>query len=361
MMNLDVTENQLKQIDKFNFVFIWDSSASKIKRDVMIQDYHHGGLKAPCIFTMDKIYKIKMLCRIISSPGAKWNAFIEHKLSKYGGLEYLMNCNFDWKSVTKNAKLDDFYVKALRAWNEVTPANGNRVIHSYQLLKQKFNNNQRIKMNGKEVFIRELKTQSCDDFAAWTEQGKFLPFQSLVEKFQLRQVNVMQYNQIIHAVPKFWKQILNELATGTENPDNSRATERDQSDETLKKLLIRKRSDEPAAEKHWIELIGEDNFPPFWKTNCKLLDKISPETKLRVFQFKILHRIIATREWLHKYKIVDSPNCIFCARPIKDTVEHFLFQCNNIHVFWRQAVDIFKEHEGIQMEITIENCLFLRW
>jgi len=50
------------------------------------------------------------------------------------------------------------------------------------------------------------------------------------------------------------------------------------------------------------------------------------------FQYKIIHRIIACRDWLSTLKVIDSPSCLYCDD--KDTILHFFVYCPLVTQFW---------------------------
>ena len=59
---------------------------------------------------------------------------------------------------------------------------------------------------------------------------------------------------------------------------------------------------------------------------------ISNEPYLHLFQYKILNRILNNNYNLYKWKLKDSPICIYCDEI--DTIEHHLFYCVRSSLFW---------------------------
>ena len=60
--------------------------------------------------------------------------------------------------------------------------------------------------------------------------------------------------------------------------------------------------------------------------------KSTRSTSMQAIQFKILHKIINCNNWLHKIKIIASPQCRFCKEV--ETIEHFFYSCRNTKDFW---------------------------
>ena len=72
--------------------------------------------------------------------------------------------------------------------------------------------------------------------------------------------------------------------------------------------------------------------------------KITKETRLSIFQYKINHNILLHGVLLHKMKIVNSPLCIHCCA--LETLSHMLVDCFVIQKFWVQVISWWKNHSG---------------
>ncbi len=75
----------------------------------------------------------------------------------------------------------------------------------------------------------------------------------------------------------------------------------------------------------------------------------SRQTTIQIFQYKITHRILACNEWLNNIKIKICNTCSFCND--KDTISHFLIDCNSNKCFgkswakWWEAITGFNIRE----------------
>ena len=87
----------------------------------------------------------------------------------------------------------------------------------------------------------------------------------------------------------------------------------------------------PSAQKRF-----QDQFPDVqfdWNEIYSLSFKVSLETKIREFQYKVLNNIVFTNEKLFKIKIIDSPQCTFCKNEI-ESLEHLFYNCEITRSFW---------------------------
>jgi hypothetical protein len=101
------------------------------------------------------------------------------------------------------------------------------------------------------------------------------------------------------------------------------------------KMLLTNKSQRPTSEKKWMETellqIDNDDWPNIYESAFKL----TTDTKLQAFQFKITHRILACKANLHTWKIEENDICSYC-KSEKDTLEHHLVMCNETLEFWNR-------------------------
>ena len=92
------------------------------------------------------------------------------------------------------------------------------------------------------------------------------------------------------------------------------------------------------------------------KAICNLPFSITKDTKLNIFQYKIIHNILPHGSLLHKMKITDSPLCKHCSAV--ETLPHMLVCCDVIHHFWLKAVDWWNQQSGDNYSVNDLNILY---
>ena len=75
-----------------------------------------------------------------------------------------------------------------------------------------------------------------------------------------------------------------------------------------------------------------------WNKIFTLPKKTTIDSQTRIFQYKILHRILPTNDLLHKYNLRDNPMCEQCPVTI-DTLEHTFHLCPRIKQVWYDMAD----------------------
>ena len=78
--------------------------------------------------------------------------------------------------------------------------------------------------------------------------------------------------------------------------------------------------------------------------------------KMRSFQYRIFHRIIATNVLLMKMGIKDHDNCFFCdSKP--ETIEHLFWYCDRISHLWIALANWIWSVTDIEMKFSLESVL----
>ena len=79
------------------------------------------------------------------------------------------------------------------------------------------------------------------------------------------------------------------------------------------------------------------NYQLDWQEIYCIPFRVTVDSKSREFQFKVLHRYLATNEFLHKIGPVSSCLCTFCKRE-SETIEHLLIECDYSNKFWQDLI-----------------------
>lgn len=122
-------------------------------------------------------------------------------------------------------------------------------------------------------------------------------------------------------------------------------------------VLINEKKSQVSAKLKWIE----ENDPPYeetdWHKIFELPFKITRDSKLQWLQFQTLHRILPTNYYLHKLKLIESPNCSFC-RKHPETIDHLFVECYEVKKLWRAVEDLFLRQYMIPITFDRHNIIF---
>lgn len=81
-----------------------------------------------------------------------------------------------------------------------------------------------------------------------------------------------------------------------------------------------------------------ENSTPNWRNAYYLPFLCTTETRLRVFQFKFLHRRIATNDLLSKIGIKQVDSFSFCGETT-ETLVHLFWNCKHTQAFWKKLLE----------------------
>lgn len=142
----------------------------------------------------------------------------------------------------------------------------------------------------------------------------------------------MQFNSIISAIPREWKDFLHNAAV-----DTGYKLMFDKLHKMSSRNIYSKLIEDPSTMDHlktrW------ENKLNYGITREKFQDVFFdiytnvPCPKLRSFQFRFVHRRIFLNEILYKWKIVDTARCFYCENEY-ETMEHLFIHCTVTSRFW---------------------------
>ena len=96
--------------------------------------------------------------------------------------------------------------------------------------------------------------------------------------------------------------------------------------EAYKLIVIRSTSTPDKSQSKWIANCENYENLIKWDKSYVLLFYCTKETKLQTFQFKLLHRKIATNDYLHRIGISLTDKCTFCEQTFWQKIQHWLIQ-----------------------------------
>ena len=106
--------------------------------------------------------------------------------------------------------------------------------------------------------------------------------------------------------------------------------------------------------KRWSEILSLND--EHWAKIFKTTQKLCKETKLKEFQFKLIHRIVVTKRELFKYGIKTDDECCFCGE--NDSINHTFIQCSFTKSFIQKVIQWFNATYNSRISPTIEEILF---
>ena len=142
----------------------------------------------------------------------------------------------------------------------------------------------------------------------FTTEGLFINIRQFCTDHNVKH-NFIQIQRLKKAIPPEWCSLIRSQRNGPHSGCPSNITLKFKDDSSINVLvsttkciydaMVLSRYVKPTAVTRWTEAfnLSEDN----WKNIIRLSDSASRETKLQSLQYKIIHRILPCKKWLHTF------------------------------------------------------------
>ena len=267
----------------------------------------------------------------------------------------ILSCNFQLPQA-RNIKGNPFYASALQTFSKVTDHKISTVENLYNT-KIWFNNELKTKL------IHNLQKKGFEFLKDLFPGNKLIGHEEINERGDLADFEKQQIISIKNKIPNQW-----ELLTINQNISfvpqrriNVKETEFNVfscKNKQIYEALIKSSQQIPIGFEHWcldLQLGLEEVAKCFLNAR-----KATTNSFARCFQYKILTKILPTKEYLLRYQAPDVDNniCTRCQLE-RDTIEHSLFECDRIQSFLTRLTQWIQQELLIRdFELTMKNFLF---
>ena len=340
--------NILIHINNIMYKFVWDNGPDKIKRTIITQEYKYGGLKMIDICTFIKGLKATWMRRLVKSESAPWVTLFESQICKIGTMVTFGNL---WFSHLINKTSNQFWKDILTIWQEIG-------------YKQKFTSNYDV-LNSPIWYNHKIVDTYSFYLAKWhkcgikfindliDETGKVLTYEAIKEKFNNNSLKLFEYYQLRGLVSKFLlKNKLDEVFC----PNNPFIPfyykilyKTPKGSHDFYNILSGKIHVPEIIEK-WNNLLNLSYTLDKWHIIFKTCYTIH-DNRIVWFQYRILHRILGTRNLLHKLKITDNSNCRLCNQA-SETILHLFVECPKSQILWENVKTWIHAKIKIHLDLT---------
>ena len=207
-------------------------------------------------------------------------------------------------------------------------------------------NNKLIRIDGKPVFYKTLAEKGIFRIGDLISENN-----DLITKCNLRELNLTPLDQfrlisVLNALPSQWRDSLNRslysvkkafnlqekivLRLNGQNTSINKAVSK-----TIYKELRNRVITIPSAQEKYGSSFVSDTLD--WPEIYSLPHRVTSDTKLRQFQFKLLNKYLATNAFLYKIGVASSPLRSFCEKE-NESLEHIFIYCNYAEEFWAEVI-----------------------
>ena len=350
------TPDMMNRLNKIFYTFIWDGNPDKISRKVLIEDYSAGGLKMTNIEVFDKALKATWINRMFHGKKEEgWIAlFCLGKAISIDRFKYMCRSNKKTLVAFSKSVNNLFWKEVICSWGGYL---GDPVAFEEILIQPLWENH--LIGNKKNKVWLQRGIQFLSDIV--DENGDILAFENFKQKFRLEEhTNFLDYFSLIKSLPSKWKEII-KSQTQSKNTDPlitklCRAEKAQRPSQVIYQELrksVAKRPQKCLQKWEASHNIDMDSWPEIFK----LAHDTVTESKLKIFQYKLLLRILPTNRLLRLMKIRQSDLCSFCDKET-ESISHLFWECESVLRFWNSLSLLVSESNILRIDFNQRNILF---
>ena len=342
-------DNQIDELQKSIFRFVWGNKNDRINRNASVQNIENGGIGIPDVRQYIKSLKLTWI-RKLNNSNHKWKILFSNM---YPHLENL-NC-FGASINIEMLNENSFWANVFHSYKEF----GKKVCIKTKdhLLNEPLFHNENFKI-GNSTFFFEHWFFSGIVFVKdlLHNDGSFLSFQELKNKYYLDEANFLNYYGCVEAV-KRKKRNLNVVFD--DNCNNTKHL-------TIETIL----SVHKGSNKYYNIFIGTENIHSYCRkwdaklnTNLKwsnifLQVQSIKEIKFRWFYVRVLTRILGTNVTLKAIGLRNDDLCTFC-HVTRESIVHLFTECNVVNQFWFELKQLLSNNNIVSQNFDFTPTIIL--
>lgn len=190
---------------------------------------------------------------------------------------------------------------------------------------------------------------------------RMLTYGSFKNRYRDADIDFVTYYGLIDAIPQEWKDKLRNHNTITHLVENDLTLRLLTTRGSVSKLIYQQVSNRSIEFPEgivgkWNCILESELIQADWNKIFRGIYKVTISTNLRAFQFKLLHRILATKRRLFIWKINESEACTFCQQQ-PETDVHLFWECSVVKLFWEKIWKWFYNMTGITVHLNKLNVI----
>ncbi len=181
--------------------------------------------------------------------------------------------------------------------------------------------------------------------------------------YQVPRLNVLDYYSLITSIPKKWRDSLSRTTYKLINAEGADLVKEMKQTSKVCKLvyskLIKKLVYKQKSCEKWEKIFDCTIQTEQWRKYNSLAHKVTLNTKLVSFQYKILQRILCTNRTLKMIGVKRTDQCTFCSS-VPETISHLFWECASVRKLWRELSRWLQPILDLEQSLNIKGILFGR-
>ena len=345
------TQPELKQIERLFFSFLWGGKRDPIKRAKVIQNVESGGLNMIDIQAFVRSMKLTWLKRLMTS-NAEWAKLAANELPNIDSV-----LQFGSKKLHKiRSEIGNPF------WQDVLDA-FSRFSHEYKpgmpdILSESMWFSDHTKFHC--TVVKDWRRRGLRFLADLIDDrtGHVCTREAIRTKFGIN-MTFLCYTSLLRSLPECVKEIAANTVTRPIIPlrinvvMNHPKFARFAYETALKHRLNELDQTNALQEQKWIRDVG-----CFEANSFVNVIKVTNSTRIRMFHYKLVNRILTTNRFLKIINVKDDDMCTFCQRE-PETLSHMFWHCAKVRFFINNLTSDIMARYKINLRINIEAWFFL--
>ena len=210
----EIPTTTINLLTKIRMEFIWKRKNPEIKNSALCNDYEYGGLKNVDIFSKVVSLQCSWIKRLFDNNFHQWKVIPPYLIRQYLGKNFKFHSNLDI-SHSVLCKFPKFYKEILIRWSKhlSSPATLPSTV-AWQFIWY----NKHIQIDNKSIYLYKFSNRNLNFVGQlFDTDGKFKLWECVKHQFFLKNNMQFEYRQIIHALPKHWKETIKQFAGNLDN------------------------------------------------------------------------------------------------------------------------------------------------
>lgn len=350
-------ESIIENFQKQCFRFIWRNKPDIVKRDVVVLNTEHGGLKVPMIKHVISSLKLKWVERL-QRTSSNWKSLLMDRLHSQN-LLWISDSTYIENRII-HAISNPFWIEVFKDWSNTVRRYKEHVKTERDLLSQGILNNDNIKVGNKTICYRNWEKRGIifvNDLL--NENGRFYSKEEFCALYTL-DTDFLKYEGVKRAVICYANSIGITLSgcrlCNPVYPFIMKCTNNRLGHQKVYDMLTESGFVKLTCYNKWEHVTGSHYSDIDSKHFNIIANKCTPSTELKWLQYRIIHRILPVRHFLYKINYVDSPKCTFC-NDCDETIYHIFWECDKVESIWREMKTWLRTID-VEMSFTKTQVMF---
>ena len=338
----------IDQLNKIQKDFIWNRKHPKIRHSTFCNTFENGGLKSVDIPNKLTSLQCSWIKRLYDTTTHCWKVIPTFLIKKRLEKNFIFHSNLSINP-NKIKEFPTYYQDIFIKWE--------KHFSSYPSLSSSVASQclWHNKIDDKTIFSSSLSAKGVDFVGQLFQNNQLIKkWDELKTEFDLIENQKFPIVQITHDRPSSWKEVLRNYTESINNLviQDHHLIKRHQifslnklSSATLYEILIDANKIKPTSQTYFQNLFP--NFRPDLKSIYLIPRRVTLDTNLRIFQYKLLNNVLYLNNMLFRFRKVDSPLCLYCNEE-EETPLHLFHSCLKTKQLWNKLRQYFSQFINIQ-------------